>query len=340
MLGFQDDERLGERIQAVHRALGAGEPYDRWLLIFDGAEDADRIESLLPQGSGHVLITTTTTDWVTRGFSETLIEPFTQPESVAYTLRRVPRLSAHEARQLAEAMENLPLALAQTAAYLGMNPTMAVAAYIEEIREGARLGHSTDSDYENSFEVGWAKALNSLRDKHPDAYELLHVFAFFSPHAIPVRLIQTAHPADLPPYLARLAEDPARWNSAIRRLAESTAVQLDHEDFGEGDDGPVCRIVVMHRYYHKFLVSVLPPDTRKSLSDVACRVLAGADPRHPASSDAWKRYDELVPHLEHAGALSSSLPAVRRLVLNCAQYLRLSGDPAAGAQLLETATPG
>ncbi|MGR3872716.1 FxSxx-COOH system tetratricopeptide repeat protein [Streptomyces graminifolii] len=331
-------QELGERIRAVHEVLRTGRPFRRWLLVLDSADDMEQIGDLLPEDNGHVLITTLTQDWATSGsVTEIEVQPFRRAESVAYARRRAQRLTEYEADDLADAVQDLPLLLAQTAAWLDAN-VMPAKDYVAMIRRGeaSEIGIRLSSDYPMGFQTSWSITLNTLQENNPKAIELLRLFALFNPEAIPVRLIQTAHPADLPSQIAYLASDPLRWHHAVQRLAEATAVQLEYEDFAEGD-GPQGRRAQMAKLYQRFLSRTLAPEQSKELSDAACRILAGADPRHPAGADTWTRYAQLVPHLEPSGACTSSLPEVRRLVLNCAEYLKLSGDSAASTRLLSKA---
>lgn len=330
-------QELGERIRAVHEALRTGTPYKRWLLILDSADDMEQIEDLLPEGNGHVLITTLTQDWAASGnVTEIEVLPFRRPESVAYVRRRADRLTDAEADQLADAVQDLPLLLAQTAAWLDAN-AMPARDYISMIRRGeaSQIGIRISSDYPMGFQTSWSITLNTLQENNPEAVELLHLFALFSPDAIPVRLMQAAHPSDLPDHLAALAGDPIRWHTALRRLSESTAVRLDYVESPDAE--PAVDHVSMHRLYHSFLVSTLTEDRREALSAIACTLLAGADPRRPADTREWTRYAELIPHLETAGALDSSDPVVRQLVLNCIEYMRVRGENRAALRLCEQA---
>ncbi|UIX30075.1 FxSxx-COOH system tetratricopeptide repeat protein [Streptomyces sp. GQFP] len=325
----------GERIRAVHEALRIGKPHRRWLVIFDSADDMAQVEDLLPEGNGHVLVTTLTQDWATSGsLSEIQVLPFIREESVAYVRRRAPRLSEQDADQLAEAVQDLPLLLAQTAAWLEAN-RMPAKDYIDLIGKGgaSRIGIRISDDYPMGFQTSWSITLNTLKENFPEAFELLWLFALFSPDAIPVRLIQTAHPSDLPEHLASLAAEPFRWYSALQRLSECTAVQLSYESSTEGElhVGGAS----MHRLYHDFLYSTLPEERREAMSLVACEVLAGVDPRRPRDAPAWPRYAELLPQLHFAGALGSNKPVVRRMVLNCIDYLRARGEAGDGLELCQ-----
>ncbi|WP_405649363.1 hypothetical protein [Streptomyces sp. NBC_00019] len=77
----------------------------------------EQIEDLLPEGNGHVLITMLTQDWAASGnATEIEVQTFRRPESVAYVRRRAQRLSDAEADELADAVQDLPLLLKQTAA--------------------------------------------------------------------------------------------------------------------------------------------------------------------------------------------------------------------------------
>ncbi|MET7486558.1 FxSxx-COOH system tetratricopeptide repeat protein [Streptomyces sp. NPDC005538] len=328
-------QELGERIRAVHEALRTGRPYRRWLLVLDSADDMEQIEDLLPEGNGHVLITTLTQDWATSGsVTEIEVQPFRRPESVAYARRRAQRLTETEADDLADAVQDLPLLLAQTAAWLDAN-VMPAKDYVAMIRRGeaSQIGIRISSDYPMGFQTSWSITLNTLQENNPEAVELLHLFALFSPDAIPVRLMQAAHPSDLPAHLAALAADPIRWHTALRRLSESTAVRLDYVESSEAE--PAVDRVSMHRLYHSFLISTLTEDRRETLSKTACTLLAGADPRRPNDTREWTRYAELIPHLETAGALDSREPVVRQLVLNCIDYMRVRGENRAALRLCE-----
>ncbi|MFD3451673.1 FxSxx-COOH system tetratricopeptide repeat protein [Streptomyces sp. NPDC058691] len=336
-LNLQVGQEIGDRIRAVHEALRTGRPYGRWLLVFDGADYMDQVEDLIPEGRGHVLLTTLTRDWSAAGRTQEIeVRPFIRGESVAYALRRAPRLTAEEADDLAEAVEDLPLLLAQTTAWLDTNP-MPAKEYIGLIKRGEpnQLGIGIGDNYPMSFQTSWSIALNTLRERTPGAAELLKLLVFFSPDAIPVRLIQSARARDLPEHLATLVADPIGWHTALRRLSEATAVRLDYET-SPGQE-TVVDTVQMHKLYHGFLRNDLSEDERDTLALAACRILVRADPRRPTEPGEWHRYAELFPHLKHSGALESSDEDVQDLVLNCINYLRTRGEYRTGLALCEQA---
>jgi tetratricopeptide (TPR) repeat protein len=336
-LGLPVGEEIGDRIRALHEALRTGQPYGRWLLIFDGADYMDQVDDLIPEGRGHVLVTTLTRDWsAARRAREIHVQPFLREESVAYALRRTPRLTRQEADDLADAVEDLPLILAQTTAWLDANP-MPTRDYIALIRRGepSKVGIGLSDQYSMSFQTSWSITLNTLRERAEGAAELLKLLVFFAPENIPVRLIQSARARDLPPHLAALAADPIGWHTALRRLSEATAVRLDYET-SPGQETLVDN-VQMHKLYHGFLRNDLSESERDTLSAVASRILVGADPRQPSEPNHWSRYANLFPHLKHSGALDSSDEDVQDLVLNCINYARARGEYQTGLSLCEQA---
>lgn len=327
---------IGDRVRRVRDALRTGRPYRRWLLVFDSADEMELLDDIIPEGDGHVLITTRTRDWAVSGGAEEIEVPhFTRAESTAFALRRAPRLTEAEADGLAEAVQDLPLVLSQTAAWLDSS-TMAPADYIELLREKepGKFGISIGSDYPMGFLTSWSITLNGMREKTPAAAAMLNLFAFFSPDSIPVsRIVERSD--ELPPHLAELANDPISWHSALRRLSESTAVTIDY--LSEQSPETEVEKVQMHRLYHRFLQSDLPEDEREVLSATACRILAAADPRRPLDTREWGRYAELLPHLEPAGAMESSDPAVQELVLHCIDYLITRGEYRTALRMSELA---
>ncbi len=286
---------IGNRIRAVQAALRVGVPYHRWLLVLDRADDMTEIEDLLPEGAGHILITSNSRASADNERVHRIdVPPFSRAESIAYTRSRAPRLNLAEADLLAEAVQDLPLLLSHTAAWLDAHP-MPVAEYLELVHNGhpGRLvqpggaGVSGSAEYPRALESSWSITLSSLQERHPVAVELLRLFTCFSPDAVPVRLLRTEHPGGLPPRIAALAADRQAWDAALLLLAETSAVRLVF-----GEDG-VERAEV-HRFYHSLLRDGLSEDERDLFSQAVCDVLAAADPRNPLDTRTWSRYAELI----------------------------------------------
>ncbi|WTW24026.1 FxSxx-COOH system tetratricopeptide repeat protein [Streptomyces sp. NBC_00019] len=199
------------------------------------------------------------------------------------------------------------------------------------------IGIQISPDYPIGFQTSWAITLDSLERENPRTAELLRLFALFSPGSIPVGQLQRARPGDLPPHLAELATDPVRWQLALTRISESTAVRMDYARSSAGSTDSVSAVesAEMHRLYHRFLRRTLSPADRTALSAVACRVLVSADPKRPWDKPTWPTYAALLPHLSPSGALESPEDPVRELVLRCIEYLRLQEDASAGLTLCE-----
>ncbi|WP_282702422.1 FxSxx-COOH system tetratricopeptide repeat protein [Streptomyces sp. CC219B] len=330
-LDLPDAGDLAATITAVRRELDStARP---WLLVLDGAGDPERVLDLVPEGRGHLLVTTHRSEW--GAHAENIAVPaFERRESVAFVERRTARLSDAQAARLAEAVEDVPLLLDQTAAWLDINPAAPVDAYIRDIREGRpdRFGVMPSGQYRESFEVAWAKLLNTLREGSESAWQLLNLLVCFSHDVVPVRLLQTARHGDLPPELAELSAEPSSWNTALRRLSEITSMRIEYEP-GPRMDAQTVGTLRMHRLFHRFVRSIQSPADAERYSAAARKVLVSADPRDSSSPGNWARYAALIPHLEPSRALESTDDDVRELVLNCIEYLRMRGEYLEGWEL-------
>jgi hypothetical protein len=107
---------------AVARLLGALRDRNAWLLIFDNAEEPAALARYLPGGSGQVVITSRNPGWHELA-TPVGVDVFDRDESITLLRRRAPRLTTSEAGQVAEALGDLPLALAQAAAHLADTAT-------------------------------------------------------------------------------------------------------------------------------------------------------------------------------------------------------------------------
>lgn len=335
-LGLTTGPEYGERLRAVLDALRRGTPYSRWLLVLDGADQVGDIADLLPSGPGHVLITSQNRAWGEHNTALMEIPVYSREESVAFVRRRAARLDVSDADRLAEALEDLPLLLDQTAGWLS-DSTMSVDEYIGLLTTGsnAEAGLKVAADFPMTFQTAWSILLNQLRDTEPASIELLRLCVFFAPGPIPVRLLRELPLRDLPEQLVGLMNDPLRWNDATAKLVQYSVVRRESHDVGSDDSGGGSDILHMHRMVHQTVRDGMPEADRREYSGVVRRALAAADPGRPTDTRLWPRYAELTPHLKAAGVLESTNPDVQQLVLNSLRYMYLSGEYKSGLKLAE-----
>jgi tetratricopeptide (TPR) repeat protein len=344
-LELTESSEPGERIRAVRRALHRGEPYKRWLLIFDGWEDTDEAAKYLPPGgTGHVLITTRNRAWSEHS------EPFDIPgfqrgESVSYLMRRAPELSAAEADQVAEVFADVPIQLAQTAAYLGETGTSA-SEYLRMVREQGQDGGGIPLSQRFPWETltSWSMTLNMLRNTDPHTIEVLALCCAFAPGRIPLGLVHGLSEGDLPPELRWISSDGPAWAHALDSLVkfsvltrESRAGAFGSASSGdtEGSGGHGRQSVLMHSLAHSIISELIAGDSLETYRGVVRQLIAEADPGNPEEASSWPRYAELLPHLATSGLLSSTAPRAHSMLLNCLRYTHAGGEFRAGAELAD-----
>ncbi|WP_326552528.1 FxSxx-COOH system tetratricopeptide repeat protein [Micromonospora sp. NBC_01813] len=316
---------LGERVDTVLDTLRLGEPYQRWLLVFDNAGDPADLERYLPQGPGHTVITTRDAGWARRA---TTIEVgvFSRAESVALLQRRVPTLSAPQADMLAEKLGDLPLVIEQAGALLAVTG-MPVETYNEllDSRLAEVLSENPPPSCGVPAAVTWRLSMDRLRRQMPAAAKLLEVCAFLAAEPIPIsffyneRFIEVLLPMDPllsePLVQGRLVQEIGRYALARIDSGQST-IQLH----------PLVRAVIRDG---------LPEDEQQANRRHVHEILAGLNPRDPDDTNHWRTYQQLHRHLEASGALGSTIPAVRQLVIDLVRYLWKRGDHQASQQLGE-----
>ncbi|MEU9289882.1 FxSxx-COOH system tetratricopeptide repeat protein [Streptomyces sp. NPDC048275] len=327
----------GERLRAVRDSLRRGDPYSRWLLILDGADEPDQIWDLVPTGPGHVLITSRNPEWSEHNSKLLEVPVYGRDESVAFIRRRAPRLTEAEADQLAEALEDLPLLLDQTAGWLN-DSDLSVQDYIA-LLEGGIDGDvvKVSADFPVAFQTAWSILLNKLRDTVPESVDLLRLCTFFAPGFIPVRLLREMPHDELPEQIAGLLNDPLLWNKAINQLRQYSVVRLESHETGTDEAVSSGESLYLHRMVHQIVQKDMPDEDRREFVDVVRRALAAAEPRRPTDTRLWPGYAEIVPHLKYADVLMSKDPAVQTLVFNCLRYMYLSGEYVSGIKLGERA---
>ncbi|MFB7247801.1 ATP-binding protein [Streptomyces populi] len=336
-LGLTTGAEYGERLRAVRDSLRRGDPYARWLLILDGADEPDQIYDLVPTGPGHVLITSRNPEWSEHNSRLLEVPVYARDESVAFIRRRAPRLTEPEADQLAEALEDLPLLLDQTAGWLN-DSDLSVQEYIALLDGGIDQDVvKVSADFPVAFQTAWSILLNKLRDTVPESVDLLRLCTFFAPGFIPVRLLKEMPHDQLPEQIAGLLNDPLLWNRAINQLRQYSVVRLESHEAAGDEAASSGESLYLHRMVHQIVHKDMPDEDRREFIDVVRRALAAADPRRPTDTRLWPGYAEIAPHLKYADVLQSDDPTVQRLVFNCLRYMYISGEYVAGIKLGERA---
>lgn len=337
-LGLVTGREYGERLRAVRDALRRGEPYSRWLVVLDGADQPDDIYDLLPSGPGHVLVTSQNREWGEHNSALIEVPVYDREESVAFVRRRAPRLDNAEADKLADALGDLALALDQNAGALN-DSSMPIDEYLELLRHGSEVepGLKVAADFQMTYYTAFSILLNRLREDKPEAVDLLRLCVFFAPGPVPARLLREMSVRDIPEQLTALLEDPLLWNAAMNKLTQWSVVQSDPPETGADEPAGSNEVVQMHRLVYQAVRADMPEEEQHTYSRVVRKILAAADPGRPNDSRLWPRYAEIVPHLEASGALESTNPEIQQMVLNCLSYLYISGEYRVGRRIAETA---
>ncbi|HEX6525826.1 MAG TPA: FxSxx-COOH system tetratricopeptide repeat protein [Streptosporangiaceae bacterium] len=312
----------GAGIDAVRWAVLAElRQRDRWLLVFDNAEQPADIVGWLPGGGGHVLVTSRGRGW-TEIAAAVEVDVLARAESVAILQARVAGLDQASAGRLAGALGDLPLAIAQAAGFMA-ETGMPAAEYLELLRTraGQLLAQVVPGAYPRSLAAATQISHAKLAGEDPAAAELASLCAFLAPDPIPEDLFTEAGSC-LPGELAIRAADPLAWRQTLARLSRQSLVRIDH------------RGLQMHRLTQAILRDQLTPEQAAAARASVEAMLAASGPGEPANHPAsWARWAHLMPHVLAADPAITNDPGLRWLACNACRYLLARGDMRTGHDL-------
>ena len=278
-LGISETADQAEAISALQDEL---RQHDRWLLVFDNAEEPAGLRPWWPPDSGHVIITTRNPAW--SAVANTIgVDVLSRAESVAF-LRRRTGMNIMHARALAEVLGDLPLALEQAAAYIDQTGATA-AEYIELLdRYGPELlDRGQPLDYEYTVTTTWSISVERLRQQAPAAMELLTLCAFLAPDGFPQALL--AQYADqLPPTLGRVMAEPLDRKQAIGELRRYSLITVASD------------ALRVHRLVQVVTRDGVAVEEQQRWANVALSLVLAAFPEEPDDADTWPASARLLTH--------------------------------------------
>jgi len=337
--GFEnvEDQKAAALEVRDHLLPGLARPV---LLIFDNLEDEAMLWEWRPPTGARVLVTARMRTW-SGGAAVVPLGVWSRSEALEY-LRREGDLgdAGDGADALAEALGDLPLALAHAAAYLRATRTVSPEVYAARIAR--YLGRTPrGAEYERAVFATFQAALAQAEEDAPGSAALLCLAAFFAPDAIPDELLRRV-PEDgaLRPVL------PDGQESADLRTTAADPILVD-EALGALDRlslmtyAPATKSFSAHRLVQAAARDLIAGATSNW---ICAGVAAIADAFPEMGLQNWSGFDPLVPHalvvVKHATDAKVDNTALRSVLSACGTYLFRRGRDAEGRPLLEHAVDG
>lgn len=319
-IGVPEEGVVAEVVQQVRRLLGEGLEGRRWLLVYDNAEDIERISLLMPEGGGHVLITSRNSDWITNLESAKALalhlDVFEREESISHLRRRAPRIDRADAEKVADILGDMPLAVASAGALLASNKEMSVADYLRELDQQPELALDENNplrEYSPAAAKAWSLSLDYLQEKSRAAGRLLEICSVMAPD-ISLRLINSQAMAD---HLRAL--DPAISGGAmvarvVHEIDLLALIKLDNN----------AKQIQVHRVVQAVVRARMKEDAVETARRIVHQMLIEIRPRGDVDVDdpeLWPVYRLIWPHLRPSRADWSDEARVRQLLIERVRYM-------------------
>ncbi|MEV6964788.1 FxSxx-COOH system tetratricopeptide repeat protein [Hamadaea sp. NPDC051192] len=287
------------------RSLGAlkaylSSPNLPYLLIFDGVEDR-QVRGLIPNGGGHVLVTTTDRELA---YDTSMIEvevlDFGPDEAAEFLERRLPESTDSERTEIIELAGRLPLAL-----------DIAARIDLETLR---------DSHAPSGPLVGTVRAVREILS--PDHRRILDLFGWFGAAPVPMALLQ--RDGTVKGRVGEILANPIELRIALRELANYGLVRLGAHQ------------VEMTSPARQALVEIIPAGDAEVAWHHVHEILARTRLGPPGSALA-QGYRDIDAHLQPARLVESDNPNAQHLIIDQIRFRALDGDLAGAADLARSA---
>ncbi|GLW12833.1 NTPase [Microtetraspora sp. NBRC 13810] len=329
----------GDAVHAVKSYLGA-ENAPRWLLVYDNAEVAEDLLSMLPDddGPGHVIVTSRRGSLPGAAAQE--VGALDREESMALLRARSREIPDREATRIVTQLERLPLAVELAAGWLrwqvdllrrsNISPHKAAetAATLFQADFDRLSGTLTGAPELSGYPLPYRVMLRMTRDAlgkgagGEAAVRLLEVCAFLSSDGVALDLLRSpVMRRSLAAVDARL-DDPLMVDVVLRDLDRHGPARVDL-----GTQEPLR----MHRILQHLVLGLMTQEERRKRREDVLEILAAYAPDELVLEEPASRavLGELGKHLDATRAYTGESPAVRAWVVKQVRHLFLTADRSA-----------
>ncbi len=339
----QDQNRI---VTAVKRWL---EAHTSWLLIFDNVEDPEKIAAYLPSTkNGHILLTTRTQ--LPNSIAQHIdLDKMELDEAALFLLRRINMISSRDtfkdvpltelttAREIAEALDGLPLALDQAAAYIEETDCRLVG-YLQryrsyqtkllEIRHGpaSKVRQRSLPDHPEPVTKTLALSLEKVHEASAASADLLRLCAFLYPDGIAEEILTEGAP-ELGRTLRSVAKNTLTLDEIIAESLRYSLIRRDAE----------ARTLSIHRLVQAVLKESMTKNMQRQWAERTVRAVNRAFP--DVKFETWQRCQRCLPHAQTCASLieqwSMTFPEAIQLLDRTGLYLQERAQYAQAEALLQ-----
>jgi tetratricopeptide (TPR) repeat protein len=347
----------------------------RWVMVLDNVDDAETffpsrkrqrdeadasaqipqapLAAYLPQSrNGAILVTSRSKDAAERlagGYNKTK-EVLAMDEGEGLQLLRNKLRDPpvkESAVELLHALDCIPLAVTQAAAYINRRARMTVAGYVREFQRNNKKRESLlnwdagelrrDESASNSVVTTWQMSFEQIRQERRSAAELLSLMSFFNPQGIPESTLRRYSRDAAGAAGAEDGEDGEEADSAfdedLDMLQAYSLVSMT-----AGNDA--CEMHALVQFCTRVWLSSFGNTEQWEQSFVALM----AQELPSGEYENWAKCQQLLPHVEplfaSKPASDEAVEAWAQVLTNAAWYLQVQGNYNVAEQLNQRALEG
>jgi tetratricopeptide (TPR) repeat protein/nucleoside phosphorylase len=274
---------------------------ERWLLIFDNADEVALVREYLPKlGNGSIVLTTRAHAVGSLAISVE-VDTMGFLEGTQLLLRRAHRFEQasddeiNQAGNIVVALDHFPLALDQAGAYIE-ETECSLADYLALYRthRQALLAHRgvLSTDYPHSVATTWSLSFQKVQQANFAAAELLALCSFLAPDRIPEELLSEGAPY-WPASLQQAVADPLRLQQLMADLLKFSLIKRLVEE----------RAFSIHRLVQAVQRDRMEQEEQHHWAERVVRAVNEAFPDDPQDPGTWSRCLRYLDQVQASHAL-------------------------------------